>query len=72
MLPGDIIQLGSVGEHGGGVKVGRGGRSPGKNDAPEFFRRMDKKIRKNLSLLGNKMTFLAVEEAAVGRANVGV
>ena len=70
-LPGDVIQLGSVGEHGGGVKVGRGGRSPGKNGAPKFFRGMEEKIRKKPSLVGDKMTF-AAKEAAVGRMDDGI
>lgn len=39
-FPREVIQFGSVGEHGGGVKVGRGGRSPGKNGASELLKRM--------------------------------
>ena len=71
-MPGDVIQLGSVGEHGGGVKVDGGGGSLGKNGAPKLFRGVEKERRKSLSLVGNEMMLLAAKEAAVGRTDAGV
>ena len=59
-------------EHGGGVEVGRGGRLRGKDDAPELLGRVEKKIRNNSSLVGDKMTLFAAKQAAVGQTNGGV
>ena len=71
-LPGNIIKVGSVREHGCRVEVRWNMESSGKDGMLELFRGMDKESRKFSSYMGDKDLFLVMKEMTIRSFEFGV
>lgn len=71
-LPGNIIKVGSVREHGCRVEVKWNRGSSGKDGMLELFRGVDKESRKFSYSMGDKESFLVTKEMTIRGFEFGV
>jgi hypothetical protein len=71
-LPGNIIKVGGVREHGRWIKVGWEGGVSREDGTPELSGGVSKESTKVTSPLRDEKTFLVTEETTIGSFEVGI